>query len=205
MRPRLWAPHLHHHLQFPPRLAQKPPPPWDLRKPVLLQNVSNSTQFSLGDSCYGIETTFGITFAQFYQWNPSGMSPVPPTLVLSWCYITSMMEKILLFACAYLTWRQWEAIARTCGRAMRIAWRDLLQPPPQSSRQATSLGLTSPTQSGIASNCDEYYTVVSGDLCSKIETQFDITFAQLYQWNPAIGSNCESLWMGYAVCVAVSS
>jgi LysM repeat protein len=146
-----------------------------------------------GDSCYSIETTFGITFAQFYQWNPSGMSPIPPTLVLSWCCITSMMEKILLFACAYLTWRQWEAIARTCGWAMRIAWRDLLQPPPQSSPTATSPGLTSPAQSGIASNCDEYYTVVSGDLCSKIETQFDITFAQLYQWNPAIGSNCESL------------
>jgi hypothetical protein len=128
-----------------------------------------------GDSCYGIETAFGITFAQFYQWNLSGMSPVPPTLVLSWCCITSMMEKILLFAYAYLTWRQWEAIARTCDGAMRIAWRDLLQPPPQSSRQGTSLSLTNPTQLGIASNCDEYYTVVS---------RFDITFAQLYQWNP---------------------
>jgi hypothetical protein len=70
---------------------------------------------------------------------------------------------------------------------------------------ATNPGLTSLAQSGIASNCDEYYTVVSGDLCSEIETRFDITFAQLYQWNRAIGSNCESLWVGYAVCVAVSS
>lgn len=29
-----------------------------------------------GDSCYNIETTYGITFTQFFQWNPSGMSPV---------------------------------------------------------------------------------------------------------------------------------
>jgi len=63
----------------------------------------------------------------------------------------------------------------------------------------------SPTQSGIASNCDEHYTVASGDSCSKVETQFRITFAELYQWNPAIGSDCENLWVGYAVCVAISS
>lgn len=27
-----------------------------------------------GDSCYNIEQTYAISFAQFYQWNPSGMS-----------------------------------------------------------------------------------------------------------------------------------
>ncbi len=68
-----------------------------------------------GDSCTNIETTFAITFAQLYQWNPSGMSSIAPSLILSWCYSTSMMERILPSACAYLTWRQWEAIARTCG------------------------------------------------------------------------------------------
>jgi LysM repeat protein len=62
-----------------------------------------------------------------------------------------------------------------------------------------------PTQSGTAANCNKYYTVQSGDSCSGIETQYSITFAQLYQWNPAIGSNCQSLLIGYAVCVGVSS
>ncbi|KAL4911937.1 hypothetical protein BDW62DRAFT_206942 [Aspergillus aurantiobrunneus] len=60
------------------------------------------------------------------------------------------------------------------------------------------------TQTGIVSDCNKYYTVISGDSCAKIEGNYGITFAQFYEWNPAIGSNCDSLWVGYAVCVGVS-
>jgi len=69
---------------------------------------------------------------------------------------------------------------------------------------ATATGPGGPVQNGIASNCNAYYTVASGDSCAAIESRYDLTFAQLYQWNPAIGSNCENLWVGYAVCVGVS-
>lgn len=72
---------------------------------------------------------------------------------------------------------------------------------------ATSGGTAAPpapTQSGIASDCDKYYTVASGDSCSKIETQYNVTLAELYTWNPSIGSTCTNLWVGYAVCVGVS-
>lgn len=62
-----------------------------------------------------------------------------------------------------------------------------------------------PTQTGIVSNCDEYYTVADDDSCANIEALYSITFTELYEWNPAIGSNCESLWPGYDVCVGVSS
>lgn len=64
-------------------------------------------------------------------------------------------------------------------------------------------GPAAPTQSGEAANCNKYYTVQSGDSCAKIESQFAITFQQLYQWNPAIGSDCTNLWVGYAICVGV--
>jgi hypothetical protein len=30
-----------------------------------------------------------------------------------------------------------------------------------------------------------------------------ITFAQFYAWNPAVGSNCESLWASEAYCVGI--
>ncbi|KAJ5656875.1 hypothetical protein N7507_008825 [Penicillium longicatenatum] len=61
-----------------------------------------------------------------------------------------------------------------------------------------------PTQTGIASNCNEYYTVVSGDSCAAVEDAFEITFAQLYEWNPVIGSDFQYLDVGYAICVGVS-
>ncbi|PYI36128.1 hypothetical protein BP00DRAFT_474788 [Aspergillus indologenus CBS 114.80] len=73
---------------------------------------------------------------------------------------------------------------------------------PATTATATSVG---PTQTGIAVNCDRYHTVVNGDSCAAIESEYSITFAQLYGWNPAIGSDCETLQIGYAVCVGVSS
>ncbi|KAJ5921276.1 hypothetical protein N7466_009602 [Penicillium verhagenii] len=36
-------------------------------------------------------------------------------------------------------------------------------------------------------DCDEYHTVAHGDSCASIESLYDITFAELYKWNPAIG------------------
>ncbi|KAF2719531.1 carbohydrate-binding module family 50 protein [Polychaeton citri CBS 116435] len=122
-----------------------------------------------GDSCTSIEAQYAITFAQFYQWNPSVGSDCT-NLWLGYAYCVE-------------------------GPA-----------PSTTSTKPTSTGSgpASPTQSGIASNCDKYYTVVSGDSCDKIETQYSITFQQLYAWNPAIGSNCQSLWVGYAVCVGVT-
>jgi hypothetical protein len=68
----------------------------------------------------------------------------------------------------------------------------------------TTSGPTDPTQTGIASNCNAWYNVVSGDSCSKIEGLFNITFAQFYAWNPAVGSNRQSLFIGYSYCVGVS-
>ena len=73
---------------------------------------------------------------------------------------------------------------------------------PATTATTTSLD---PTQTGITTNCDEYYNVVTGDSCAAIENKYGITFAQLYEWNPAIGSNCQTLVVGYAVCVGVSS
>lgn len=63
---------------------------------------------------------------------------------------------------------------------------------------------SAPTQTGIASKCNEYHTVVSGDSCAAVESEYGVTFAQLYEWNPAIGSDCEYLNVGYAICVGVS-
>lgn len=89
-------------------------------------------------------------------------------------------------------------------------------PFPQSSCDNSTANITvsptttmtaAPTPSGVLpngtlSNCKKYYTVQSGDSCAAIESTFSITFAQLYAWNPSIGSNCEFLDVGVIYCVA---
>jgi len=72
-----------------------------------------------------------------------------------------------------------------------------------STMQTTSSA--APMQTGLSKSCTKLYTVAAGASCAGIEQQFNVTFNQLLQWNPAIGTNCESLWVGFAVCVAASS
>ncbi|PYH91868.1 LysM domain protein [Aspergillus ellipticus CBS 707.79] len=60
-----------------------------------------------------------------------------------------------------------------------------------------------PQQTGLVANCDNYYYVEKGDSCSAILTEFDITMADFYAWNPAVGSNCNTMQYGYYVCVGI--
>ncbi|KAJ5875669.1 uncharacterized protein N7473_013016 [Penicillium subrubescens] len=51
------------------------------------------------------------------------------------------------------------------------------------------------------SPCQEYYTIVEGDYCRKVEVQFGITAAQLQAWNTGLDDSCTNLWKGYQYCV----
>ena len=66
-------------------------------------------------------------------------------------------------------------------------------------------GITTPTpyQTGIATNCDKFYLVVSGDQCGTIAANEGISLANFYAWNPAVGTSCQSLYLGYYVCVGI--
>ncbi|THY54577.1 hypothetical protein D6C97_05682 [Aureobasidium pullulans] len=65
-----------------------------------------------------------------------------------------------------------------------------------------------PVQTGIAANCNKYATPV-GVGCYDFATQQGITQAQLYTWNPALGTNganCgTAFWAQEYYCVGVSS
>ncbi|KAJ5175304.1 uncharacterized protein N7482_001181 [Penicillium canariense] len=79
-----------------------------------------------------------------------------------------------------------------------------------SSTSATSVTVTMTTTATTASgtaepstdpSCTQYHEVVSGDSCVTIEEEYDITAAEFLAWNPTVGATCESLWLGYLVCV----
>ncbi|KAF7183838.1 hypothetical protein CNMCM7691_004260 [Aspergillus felis] len=62
-----------------------------------------------------------------------------------------------------------------------------------------------PEQTGIPTNCDAYYVVQANDTCAGIVSAFgNFTLTQFYSWNPAVGSSCFNLLIGYAVCIGVS-
>lgn len=68
----------------------------------------------------------------------------------------------------------------------------------------SSVSTPSPVQTGIATTCDEYYLVVSGNTCETIAEKYGVDLDLFYSWNPAIGDECQGLGSGYYVCVDVS-
>ncbi|PLB40799.1 LysM peptidoglycan-binding domain-containing protein [Aspergillus candidus] len=70
---------------------------------------------------------------------------------------------------------------------------------------ATVASAPIPVQSGVASNCNSFYQVKTGDTCIGIQTHFhNFTLNEFYKWNPAIGTNCQVLLAGYYVCVGTA-
>jgi hypothetical protein len=61
-----------------------------------------------------------------------------------------------------------------------------------------------PTQAGMAANCDEFYYVVKGDRCDTIAPRYGITSAQIAAWNPAVGADCAGLWASVFICVSIT-
>lgn len=122
------------------------------------------------DSCQTVETAFDITFAQFFAWNPAVVSNCG-YFVIGDSYCVS-------------------APSRTTTTT---------------SLSTSSTAVTAPTQTGIVSSCTEYYITQFGDGCDTIEKKFSISFPQFYAWNPAVCSNCGSLWLDETYCVVAPS
>ncbi|KAF7558113.1 hypothetical protein G7Z17_g83 [Cylindrodendrum hubeiense] len=61
----------------------------------------------------------------------------------------------------------------------------------------------SPIQSGMVNNCDKFAFVEKDQTCDTISKANGITSAELYKWNPSVGSTCGGLWANVYVCVSV--
>lgn len=80
-----------------------------------------------------------------------------------------------------------------------------------STSSSTTVRVTAPgpTQTGIVANCNKYAEATGGIGCYDFATNNGITPAQLYTWNPVLGSNGDncgsSFWADEYYCVGVSS
>ena len=79
--------------------------------------------------------------------------------------------------------------------------------PGGSPTSTSTAAIPGPTQSGVASNCDQYAAAVSGDSCFGFAQEHGITTADLYTWNTVLGpngANCNTeLFVGYYYCIGV--
>lgn len=60
-----------------------------------------------------------------------------------------------------------------------------------------------PIQEGMVDDCDDFYTVQSGDTCAVIASEHGIDVSDIIEWNPAVGPACSDMWEAYSLCVSV--
>lgn len=53
----------------------------------------------------------------------------------------------------------------------------------------------------MTAGCTKFYKVISGDGCWAIANANSIALTDFYAWNPAVGSDCQTLQPDYYVCV----
>lgn len=75
---------------------------------------------------------------------------------------------------------------------------------PSSTPTKSAVATPTPTQTGIVSSCNNFYDAVSGDSCYTIATTHNITLTDFETWNPAVGTDCATLFAGYYYCVGVA-
>ncbi|KAI1359656.1 hypothetical protein F5Y08DRAFT_332166 [Xylaria arbuscula] len=60
-----------------------------------------------------------------------------------------------------------------------------------------------PGQEGATEDCTEYEAIVAPMTCETFLRRHEITIAQFYKWNPAVGEDCRNLWLDYRYCVSI--
>ncbi|KAF5253349.1 hypothetical protein FANTH_1761 [Fusarium anthophilum] len=199
--------------------------------PIQPGMVSNCNKFYFveqGDNCNAVSSKHGITLAQFTTWNPklgtgcSGLwadvwvcvsvightaTPTQSTKPTNGIETPSPIQAENYYKLPLKDFYSWNpAVGTNCQSLLVDYWVCVsvvgwTAPTPTT----PSNGITTPTpiQTGMTKNCNKFHTIKSTTTCASIQDYYKISFADFYAWNPAIGSTCTSLLVGYNVCVGI--
>ncbi|KAJ5793096.1 uncharacterized protein N7503_009074 [Penicillium pulvis] len=161
--------------------------------------VSCTTTADAGATCLSFASSWGISVESLQQLNPGISCPNPDTSK-SYCVIGTVKDDPS------------SATTTTTNEAVTTTH---------------SVSDPSPTMPGIASNCNGFYKVASGDQCDTIAAKYGISEAQFRSWNTQVNESasstyfpfvqsfcdlwykiltsveCTNLWLDYYVCIQV--
>lgn len=152
-----------------------------------------------GDQCSAIATRYNIPLANFYSWNPAigtscqslwlntnvcvrtiGFVPPTPTTTGNGISTPTPTQP---------------GMVNNCHRFHRGMPPSLLFSLPAGPSEA----LFCDTE--LVGYANKLKLVASGDQCGTIVARYGISLATFYSWNPAVGNNCQYLWLDTYYCV----
>jgi hypothetical protein len=143
--------------------------------------VGNCDKFHLvveNDQCTTIARNSGISLSQFYSWNPT----VGKGCETLWNGYYVCVKIVGVNPIGTTTTK-----TTTTTKATTTAGNGIATP--------------TPIQPEMTTSCKRFHKVVDGDQCGTIASAADISLSQFIWWNPSVGGNCQSLWLGYWVCI----
>ncbi|KAJ5372785.1 hypothetical protein N7517_004791 [Penicillium concentricum] len=81
------------------------------------------------------------------------------------------------------------------------------EPKPSTTVTPTTTGIVTPTptQTGMAKDCNKFHKVAKDEGCQKISDDSKASLNDFLAWNPDVGKDCKSLKYDYYVCVGKKS
>lgn len=148
----------------------------DARSVTCQFNVAASS----GDTCASFAADWGLTEAKFQALDPSVACPTTLVAGQDYCVLGSVSSATTTSPTSTSTTTTSSPISTTTTSPSTITSTFVTTTSSSSPYQ--------PTQTGLASNCNGFYLVSSGDTCQVIESKYGISAQEFASWNPAINS-----------------
>ncbi|KAK4443888.1 hypothetical protein QBC34DRAFT_310143 [Podospora aff. communis PSN243] len=168
-----------------------------------------------GDGCISISALYGITLAQFYEWNPDIEDDCATNFWLGSAYCVGVGAAIISSASSSAPPLSSAASASSSVPSSVISSASSISTPPYSPLHPITeypittipIETTFPptrTQSGQPASCTNWYLPDARENCANVIAQFSgLTPEELLAWNPTLGEDCGGLYAGWWVCVGV--
>ena len=126
--------------------------------------------------CYIAADLFGVSVKDWVVWNPSVLAAAGGHYASDTCFLANETQY--------------------CGSFYDQSLVPATDP--------ASMFLPVPTDAtaNATNQCLDWYQSQEGDTCDIICQMADVPYSSLYSWNPALGENCENLWLETDYCVA---
>ncbi|KAF9882862.1 hypothetical protein FE257_004948 [Aspergillus nanangensis] len=162
--------------------------------PGTTASCSKWTSAISGMTCAMVESTWGVTEADFEAWNPFTLQ------VGSGCNLA-----VGFYYCVQVNFGGASSTTTTTTTTSTTFATSTTPSTTVSTTTSAGNGISTPTptQAGMVDNCNAFHMVEDGDTCASIVAAAGITLGNFNAWNSGVGSGCSSLWLGYYVCTGV--
>lgn len=183
-----------------------------------------------GDNCENVAQQFGITLAQFLEWNPAVSSDCKTNFWLESAYCVRVGVSSVSSVSSSKATTASSSASRTASQttitsapktssSSYISSSSLVSTSSHNSTYSTAHPVTSwnitttstdstwpPTKTlaGMTTICNAYHRVSAGDTCQRVLDKYGLaSLSDFLSWNPAAKDDCDMLIADYYVCVGV--